>query len=63
MKDILNHCTGTCKLSKVVHTVPPPPVPNRTMSVMQEIQCDLISIVSKKVSPLYVIMSSNTFLL
>ena len=49
MKDILNHCTGTCKLSKVLHTVPlPPPVPNRTTSVMQAIQCDLISIVSKK---------------
>ena len=48
VKDMLNHCTGTCKLSNVLHIVPPPPVPNRTMSLMQEIQYDLISIVSKK---------------
>ena len=52
VREILDHCTGTCKLSKVINTAPLAPVPNRTMSVMEEIQCDLINIVCKKgVSP------------
>lgn len=31
VKSVLNQCTGTCKLTKVLQTVPPAPSANRTM--------------------------------
>ena len=43
---VLDQCTGTCKLSKTLQTVLPAPTANRTTEVMEEIQCDLITIVS-----------------
>ena len=48
VKDVLDQCTGTCKLSKALNTVQPAPVAIRTMGVMEEMQCDLITVVSKK---------------
>ena len=52
VKSILNQCNGTCKLSKTLETMPPAPIANRTMDVMEELQCDLITITSKKGVPL-----------
>ena len=40
VKCVLDECKGTCKL---LATMPPVPVANRTMQVMEEIQCDLIT--------------------
>ena len=48
VQSVLDHCCGTCKLSKTLKTVAPVPVANRTKEVMEEVQCDLITIVSKK---------------
>ena len=48
VQSVLDQCTGTCKLTKTLQTVPPAPTANRTTEVMEEIQCDLITIVSKK---------------
>ena len=48
VKSVLDHCNGTCKQSKCLETMPPAPLANRTMQVMEEVQCDLITITSKK---------------
>ena len=48
VKQMIDNCTGTCKLSKVLNTSKPAIVANRTASVMEEIQCDLITITCKK---------------
>ena len=45
VKSVLDQCDGTCKLSKTLETMPPAPRANRTM------QCDLITISSKKGVP------------
>ena len=49
--EVLRCCPGTCKLSKVLNTAQPAPIANRTSSVMEEVQCDLITIVSRKGVP------------
>ena len=51
IKSVLEQCTGTCKLTKMLKTIPPAPRANRTMQVMEELQCDLITIASKKGVP------------
>ena len=51
VKSVLDQCNGTCKLSKTLETMPPAPRANRTMQVMEELQCDLITIASKKGVP------------
>ena len=43
VKQMIDNCAGTCKLSKVLNTSKPAIVANRTASVMEEIQCDLIA--------------------
>ena len=48
VKSVLDQCNGTCKLSKSLETMPPAPRANRTMQVMEEVQCDLVTITSKK---------------
>ena len=47
-KRVLDNCTGTCKLSKVLNTAKPAIIANRTASVMEKIKCDLITITCKK---------------
>ena len=44
VKSVLDHCAGTCKLSKTLETTPPVSRANRTMQVMDELECDLITI-------------------
>ena len=51
VKSVLDQCDGTCKLSKTLETMPPAPRANRTMQVMEDLQCDLITISSKKGVP------------
>ena len=48
VKQMLDSCAGTCRLSKVLNTAKPAIVANITASVMEEIQCDLITITCKK---------------
>ena len=48
VKSVLDHCNGTCKLSKSLETLPPAPLANHTVQVMEEVQRDLIIITSKK---------------
>ena len=48
VKSVLDQCDGTCKLSKTLETLPPTPKANCSMQVMEELQCDLITITSKK---------------
>ena len=43
VKQVLDNCTGTCKLSKVLTTAKPAIIANRTASVMEKIQCDFIT--------------------
>ena len=61
MKQLLEECTGTCKLSKVLDTATPSLVANRTASVVEEIQCDLITITCKKGSFQHQSTVSGTF--
>ena len=51
VKSVLSQCKGTCKLTKTLETMPPAPLANRSMQVMEELQCDLITITSKKGVP------------
>ena len=51
VKTVLDQCDGSCKLSKCLETMPPVPRANRTMQVMEEVQCDLITITAKKGVP------------
>lgn len=62
IKAVLQQCNGTCKLSKMLKTMPPVPKAHRTMEAMEEVQCVLITITSKKVFLSAVIMISNIFL-
>ena len=48
VKDMLQNCTGTCKLSKVLDTAKPAIVASRSACVMEKIQCDLITITCKR---------------
>ena len=41
-------CSGTCKLTKVLQTAPPVPHANRSMHIMEQVQCDLITVTSQK---------------
>ena len=52
VKSVLNQCKGTCKLTKTLETLPPAPLANRSMQAMEEVQCDLITITSKKGVPI-----------
>ena len=47
-KQILDECSGTCKLTKVLQTAPPVPHANRSMHIMEQVQCDLITVTSQK---------------
>ena len=51
VENVLKECNGTCKLSKHIKTVPPPPKAMRTTNVMEVIQCDLIYITCGKGLP------------
>ena len=51
VENVLKECNGTCKLSKHINTVPPPPKAMRTTNVMEVIQCDLIYIMCGKGLP------------
>jgi hypothetical protein len=48
VRQMLDNCAGTCKLSKVLNTAKPAIVANRTPSVMEKVQCDLITTTCKK---------------
>ncbi len=48
VEHVLRDCQGTCKLIKSIDTHPPPPKAIRTMRVMEEVQCDLITICSTR---------------
>ena len=61
VKPVLDQCNGTCKLSKSLETMPPAPRANRTMQVMEEVQCDLVTITSKKVFLSVLTMTLSTY--
>ena len=61
VKSVLDQCNGTCKLSKGLETMPPAPRANCTMQVMEEVQCDLVTITSKKVFLSVLTMTLSTY--